>query len=366
MATTPIVPQPTGNPILDNPTLRAALQQQMAQTQPQAQQGPPPMPPPGAAKPAPAIMGSQAPQLSAMRHPAPQEQAPPMQEHLGLPESPMPALGKSPVPQIMAPRGTVEGDEAKRAELLKNGSGISRIAHNIEGTQFGQNHPLLGKIGGIGLQGLATLGDIGLSLTGPGRIAEGMIPGTAGYHAAQLRNVSGELTQDEANREKEAQTVNLQSKPELAQAKNDLAQEKQNEIGTHHESQIDAQLRQHGFKHDEEGNIIPLPYEEMSEEQQGVHDLKASQDELAQATTALRKAQADPNSPQAKIAQQRLEGAQQARSIALQRLGLSEKVFDARYQGTDTHGQALPGAMLTDEGKPVGSSFSQNVRPTGQ
>ena len=42
MASTPIVPQPTGNPVLDNPTLRAALQQQMAQTQPQAQQGPPP------------------------------------------------------------------------------------------------------------------------------------------------------------------------------------------------------------------------------------------------------------------------------------------------------------------------------------
>ena len=44
-----------------------------------------------------------------------------MQEQLGLPESPMPSLGKSPVPQIIAPRGTVEGDEAKRLNCSKNG-----------------------------------------------------------------------------------------------------------------------------------------------------------------------------------------------------------------------------------------------------
>ena len=34
--------------------------------------------------------------------------------------------------------------------------------------------------------------------------------------------------------------------------------------------------------------------------------------------------------------------------------------------GTDLQGNPLPGAMLTDEGTPVGSSQATNVRPTGQ
>lgn len=180
----PVVTGNTGNPLLDSPTLKAALAQQMAQQQPAG--NPPPMPAPGAMQSAPSI------------GPAPMPS--------GSPTPNLPAPSKA---QITAPQGTVEGDENKRAQLLQQGSGISRIAHNIEGTQFGQDHPLLGKIGGNLLQGLARVGDIGLSLTGPGRIAESMIPGTAGFHAAQLRNTDTALTQDEANREKEAQTADF-------------------------------------------------------------------------------------------------------------------------------------------------------------
>jgi hypothetical protein len=198
MASVPIVPQPTGNPILDNPTLKAALAAKMAQPQPSGT--PPTMPAPGSIHAAPTIGGP-----------------PPMVGDMGN-TAPPPNLPSGSGPQIKAPRGTVQGDEAKRSELLQNGSGISRIAHNIEGTQFGQNHPLLGKVAGIGLQGLATLGDTALSLTGPGRIAESMIPGTAGYHAAQLRNVGAELAQDETNQEKQAQTANLQAEVPLRQA----------------------------------------------------------------------------------------------------------------------------------------------------
>jgi hypothetical protein len=87
------------------------------------------------------------------------------------------------------------------------------------------NHPVLGKVLGIGAQGLATLGDIGLSLTVPGQIAESMIPGTAGYHAAQLGHVNQALTQDIGNAGKEAETQAQQSEVPLHAAQTERAQQ---------------------------------------------------------------------------------------------------------------------------------------------
>lgn len=225
MATQPIIPQQTGNPILDNPQLKAAFMAHMA-----SQSAPPASPsmPAGGATPqvAPPIMGTQAPKLAALHKPAEQEPSGPV----SMPPSSAPSMPAAASPSIKAPRGTVEGDEAHRADLLQNGSGISRIAHNIEGTQFGQNHPVLGKIAGVGLQGLATLGDIGLNLTGPGRIAEGMIPGTAGFHAAQVAKTGGQLEQDEENRGREAQTAATQAEIPLRQA--ETAQHQQQTAAT--------------------------------------------------------------------------------------------------------------------------------------
>ena len=98
-------------------------------------------------------------------------------------------------------------------------SGISRIAHNIEARNSGITILCSARLAAASaFRGLRLWAILGLSLTGPGRIAEGMIPGTAGYHAAQLRNVGGELTQDEANREKEAQTGAQQAQAAHSQA----------------------------------------------------------------------------------------------------------------------------------------------------
>jgi hypothetical protein len=66
-----------------------------------------------------------------------------------------------------------------------------------------------------------------------------------------------------------------------------------------------------------------------------------------------------------KIAQQRLQSAANTRAVAERRLNLSEAQFEMRSRGT-AGGEALPGSILTDEGKPVGTAFQQNVRPTGQ
>ncbi len=83
-------------------------------------------------------------------------------------------------------------------------------------------------------------------------------------------------------------------------------------------------------------------------------DLQQKKEELAAAKFA---ADQDPNNPATK---QKLLAAQarftQAQAYALRAQG--------SYLGT-YNGKPLPGAVLTGEGQPVGSSFSANVRPTG-
>jgi hypothetical protein len=203
MATQAIIPQPTGNPILDNPTLKAAF---MA-SQGGAQQPPQPQ---GATMP-------------------PAGQQPPPQ--ISLPEKPMPSPTPSKQPVVFGPfgqksgpvaqRGTQEGDEQERDRLLSTGSGLSQIHSRIESAM--PNHPVLGKVLGIGAQGLATLGDIGLRTVSP--MAESMIPGTAGYHAAQLGHVNQALTQDIGNAGKEAETQAQQSEVPLHAAQTERAQQ---------------------------------------------------------------------------------------------------------------------------------------------
>lgn len=228
------------------------------------------------------------------------------------------------------------------------------------------------------------------SMFGPTRSLEMALPGTQAHHNVLVRQAAGAENEDTAetagidkSRLENAQAAEAESLPQLHKTQAELAAEKLTSANTNKdkdraikqadetrkESQGNSReavtLAQHGYKRDEGGAIVPLPYEEMSQEQQGVHDLKASQQELADARAALVKAQKDNIPVAQKLAQQRLESATQAHGIALQRLGLSEKQFEMRAHGTEG-GEALPGAMLDDQNKPVGTAFQQNVRPTGQ
>lgn len=131
-------------------------------------------------------------------------------------------------------------------------------------------------------------------------------------------------------------------------------------------------LRTKGLKRDAQGNLIPLTREELGpteladlDSKQSLADLRKAQTDLAEATEALRKAQANPNSPAYKLAVERLNVSKQNAQTAAARLGLSQDTFEMRAFGTN-NGQALPGAMITEEGQPVGTSLQQNVRPTGQ
>lgn len=269
----------------------------------------------------------------------------------------MPSMGDNKSPSMATPvmpvahqtgklDGTVAGDSLERDRLLSTGTGASQV-HN----------PFL--------RGLAEFGSAVGHIAAPGLSAE--ISGTEDRHNKLLGQTNKTLGTDIGNQEKEAQTQNLNLQPQLKQAQGALAQEKQDEVERHHTAQEGTALAQHGYAMDEQnpGQIRPLRYEEMSESQQAVHDLKGAQQEEQEATAALKKAQNDPSSPAFRQAQQRIDNAKQTRAVAMERLGLSEKQFEMRAHGTEG-GQPLPGSMITDSGQSVGTAFQQNVRPTGQ
>jgi hypothetical protein len=184
-----------------------------------------------------------------------------------------------------------------------------------------------------------------------------------GERNAQIQGIEKQQTEQNLQ---EAQTRNQDLQPQLKQAQLALSHEKQDEVENHHNEQINQQLHQHGFKQDESGNIVPLAYEEMSPQQQAVTDLKNSQQNLADATEEVRRASIDPNSPAYQLALKKLQVAQQGHQAAQTRAQAAlMNAYGGNY-GTDTQGNALPGAMLTPEGQPVGSHFASNVRPTGQ
>ena len=234
------------------------------------------------------------------------------------------------------------------------------------------------------------------------------IPGTEAHHQQLVGQGQQEVNTESAEQKavdeaagaeskralEGAQAANQEVVPELKRTAAELAASRANETSTHNRATEDiarskdlsareiasgktesaeaiakekhrATLAQHGFEETEQGEIVPLSYEKMSEPQQAVHDLKAAQAEAQEATAALKKAQAENQPAMAALAQKRLASAQEAHAIATRRLGLSEKQFEMRAHGTEG-GEALPGAMIGDDNKPVGTAFQQNVRPTGQ
>jgi hypothetical protein len=223
MDTLPI-PQPTGNPILDNPALKAQLAAQMQQTaQPQNAVMPP------------ALKGTQAPMIHPATAPTETQPPAPVQMPSGgatptLPQEQSSAkpLVFGPVGQVapgtMAPKGTLTGDQQAREQSMVAGPGINSIAKRVEDTGFGQRHPLLGKIAGLGLQIPAMIGDIGLESLSPiARLALSHVPGTFAHQAATLHGENQAIAQDEANAEKEAQTAGFNVEVPLREAQTEEA-----------------------------------------------------------------------------------------------------------------------------------------------
>jgi hypothetical protein len=116
-----------------------------------------------------------------------------------------------------APRGTLAGDQAERSRLLGSGSGVSQIAKRIEGTDFGQHHPVLAKILGTGAQALGTIGDVAASTLLPA--AAIAMPGTSYHHAALVNKATKQVAGDEANQVHEAETGLKAAQTKEAEAK---------------------------------------------------------------------------------------------------------------------------------------------------
>ena len=230
--------------------------------------------------------------------------------------------------------------------------------------------------------------EIAGSLFGPTQIAESMIPGTNLHHALQVHSADAntqrlqQLANEQANQAQvQAATANENLQPAYKQQQMELAQEKQTNTEQHQQDTLQQQqqhqqdtyranLAQHGFAPDETDptgkTLRPLRYEEMAPTQQAVYDLKASQSEEQDAQAAMNRAKNDPSSPAYQQAQARISVARQNAQTAMGRLGLSQQQFDMRSRGTDAQGNPLPGALIGDNGTPVGTAFQQNVRPTGQ
>ena len=287
------------------------------------------------------------------------------------------SIGQTPHPAVKAPRGTVEGDTAERSRMLGTGAGVDQIAGKIEGSGLGQAHPLVGKILGGLAQGVAKLGDVGLSAVAPALAIN--LPGTEYHHMAELHGLNKQIGAEEGEREKEAQTASFNAEVPLrnAQTQHEQAETEQiPENAAAKQSAADAALAQHGLKRvkgeDGEDQIVADESSPAYQHQQLALELTKSTLDLRRAQADFEKTKGDPNSVENQQAAQRLAIAKQTQDRLSSLAGAMQERADAQMmnatreaKGTDMQGNPLPGAMLTDEGQPVGSSQAVNVRPTG-
>lgn len=110
-----------------------------------------------------------------------------------------------------------------------------------------------------------------------------------------------------------------------------------------------AKLRGMQLKVGPDGDYLPIDESDLTPQErakrdkdaaaasayEGVNQLRAAQQDLAQATADLRRLQADPNSPQYELARQRLAVAQRNSDIAAQGLGVRQQNTDLRAQNMD-------------------------------
>lgn len=244
-------------------------------------------------------------------------------------------------------------DQAKLQQLQTSGSGVSQI-----------KNPLL--------RGLARVGDVAGSIISP--FAAAMIPGTTLHNQLLQQQQGGRIAADQDALKNVAQLEDFRSQTAQRNAQANAAT-----------LAPQIQLGRYGLKmvpNPQTGAMEAVP-DETSPAYKSQQDKDAklqaqteligaqtdsakAQKEYRDAQTAFQKLKADPSSVIYQQAQQRLQTAQQNANLAASRLSLSQQTYNARYLGMGPDGQALPGAMVTDDGRPVGSVNAANVRPTAK
>ena len=306
------------------------------------------------------------------------------------------AGGAQPMPSTAAPVGGTApgGPEPATPRPIANAASMGRVPRTwgpldeaqqrVADLTTGENaKPRWEQIKNPWLRTAAGIGNAALGGFFPKVAAQ--VPGTTLHHNMLVRNAEGAEKQQESQLDEgqkrgleQAQTENQEAVPELHRTQQELGFEKQHATEAHQHAQeeiarakqqgtetakqksLEANLRMHGFN----ANGEPLKYEEMSPEQQAVHDLRTSQKELADANAALKKAQKENIPIAAQMAQARIATARQNAATAAGRLGLSKDQFEAEYLGT--HGGApLPGAPADEAGNPIGTKVAGINKPTG-
>lgn len=281
----------------------------------------------------------------------------------------------SPPMPITPPMTTAQSELQRRQET---GSGVH---------QFAQNHKLLG----IPLQIADAIGSGFFP-----RFAQ-FIPGTSAKHNLQDVPQAEREVADEAGQAKSAadvantnaEAVNRESLPELHKTQAELAAQKLTSTNTAKDAdrkiketeearkqaederkkgegqqKIAAGLAEHGLKVDPETKqLVPLPYAEMSEPQQAVHDLKGAQAELTTARRDYVTAQKNGIPAAQELARKRVEAAQESAATAAGRLGLSRDEFNAQFLGTAPGGAPLAGGETDEAGHPIGTKITAQNKP---
>jgi hypothetical protein len=215
-----------------------------------------------------------------------------------------------------------------------------------------ENHPGLG----------------GKILHGVSSIAQGLARGVAPYVLPAIPGSKANLEASEARGEqgveqaqekelKAAQVGAAKAQPELAEAKIEAAEFKAR-MG-------DQQaLFKGGAKRLDNGDVVPLTYEELPADSQAKIDLNNAKANYQDAFAEYRKYQADPNGPQAKALEEKMKSEAIRAGAAAGNLGLNKKKFMADYYGTDENGVALPGVERDEQGNPIGPKVAKGNETT--
>lgn len=265
------------------------------------------------------------------------------------------SLAQGSVPQVFSPLD--QNEHAAQAKLAK----LQYQDANPWGTV--DNHPgTLGKIA----HGASVAAQIAGNVFAPHLMAA--IPGTEAFrniHEQQLgQEVQGLEQEKEANRKSEAETANLAAQPEIKalQNQNKVFEDKEKLRHNHATEGNTANknsglLAEHGLMVGPDGSPVADINSPFYKEQQMKMGVQQSQQEVNQARTAVENMKGDPNSVPNQLLRERL-------ALASGGLQMRQKEYMMHAFGTGDNGEALPGAMIGDDGRPVGTANAPNVRPT--
>lgn len=294
---------------------------------------------------------------SIIGNPAPVDMidSPALTSTIAAPAPSAPSLGASILAPVSLPNQTqTQKDTTLRDRYINEGSGVDQI-----------KNPLL--------KGLARAGDIAASVFAPNAAA--FIPGTSLHHNMLVNQATRNVEKDQDQEKNVADIAGTQATTErnkqlteLMPEQLDLKQQAQDAKETHAQDQLAATYAKLGYKQVANPDGTKAWVEDETSpvaiRNKAAADLQAARSDEVTARGQLERSKNNPDSPAYRQAQARIQAAQQNANTAAGKLGLAGKNFELKAFGT-VGGEAPAGALLDDNGHPVGTAFQRNVMPTG-